>query len=510
MAGAALAAVAGCGGGSKAPATTTPPPAAGACNPAAGGADSAGSGFGCDVPADGQAADVLTPTTVVGDGTPASCTADALDAAVQTAGVITFNCGPAPVTITLTKQIRINNVGGPDKLGDTVIDGGDKVTLSGGGTTRILYLNGCEMPFNSAHCDTYDHPRLTVQHITLTNGFSNEANRCGSAIYANGGLVKVVGATFTNNHGVEAARDVAGGAIATYLQTKPAFVVGSTFSQNSCASGGALGSIGTSWSVYNSIFAGNRATGQPGNPDTGGNGGAISNDGGPFHLTISGSRLTNNQANGFGGAVFQVSNSGDGATTIDNSEVSGNASLVAKHTGGLYIQGTKATISNTTIATNMAGFAGGVFVTPNAAGNSIDLVNVTFNRNGSTALEIATDITGSALNCTFEGNDQGIGGGPKVSLTNSIIANNKTNCSTMHPGSGGDVQFPMGGTACASDVTYGDPMLAMLSQNGGVTDTMLPGAGSAAIGAGHGCPATDQRGTARPANGCTSGAAEGP
>jgi len=53
----------------------------------------------CDVPAEGQAESIANPTTVVGDGTPASCTAAALQAAVTTAGVITFNCGPDPVTI---------------------------------------------------------------------------------------------------------------------------------------------------------------------------------------------------------------------------------------------------------------------------------------------------------------------------------------------------------------------------------------------------------------------------
>jgi hypothetical protein len=39
---------------------------------------------------------------------------------------------------------------------------------------------------------------------------------------------------------------------------------------------------------------------------------------------------------------------------------------------------------------------------------------------------------------------------------------------------------------------------------------MLPAAGGAAAKAGKACPATDQRGTTRPANGCTSGAVEVP
>jgi hypothetical protein len=69
------------------------------------------------------------PTTVVGDGTPASCTAVALAAAVAAGGEIAFPCGPAPVTIT-TGQLTIAN-------GQTVvIDAGDLVTLSGGGANH--------------------------------------------------------------------------------------------------------------------------------------------------------------------------------------------------------------------------------------------------------------------------------------------------------------------------------------------------------------------------------------
>ena len=47
-------------------------------------------------------------------------------------GIITFNCGPKPVTITMTATAKVVNTH------RTVIDGGGKVTLSGGGKIRIL------------------------------------------------------------------------------------------------------------------------------------------------------------------------------------------------------------------------------------------------------------------------------------------------------------------------------------------------------------------------------------
>jgi hypothetical protein len=70
----------------------------------------------------------------VGTGTPQSCTEAALRAAIASHSVITFNCGPDPVTIPITRTIDIPT----DRI--IVVDGGHKVTLDGGGTTRIFSL----------------------------------------------------------------------------------------------------------------------------------------------------------------------------------------------------------------------------------------------------------------------------------------------------------------------------------------------------------------------------------
>jgi hypothetical protein len=79
-----------------------------------------------------QPVGVSAPNAVVGGGAPGDCTEAALDAALAKGGVVTFNCGPSPITITVTQAKAIKQ--------DTVIDGGGKVTLSGGGKTRILHL----------------------------------------------------------------------------------------------------------------------------------------------------------------------------------------------------------------------------------------------------------------------------------------------------------------------------------------------------------------------------------
>ena len=87
------------------------------------------------MPAEAGPADTSHPTRVIGNGTPASCTSDAVVAAVAAGGIITFDCGPDPVTITMTATAKVRNANGPR----IVLDGGGKVTLSGGGQRRILY-----------------------------------------------------------------------------------------------------------------------------------------------------------------------------------------------------------------------------------------------------------------------------------------------------------------------------------------------------------------------------------
>jgi hypothetical protein len=125
----------------------------------------------CGIPAEAGLEDVSSPTSVVGNGAPESCTGDAFIEAVAGGGVITFDCGPDPVTITLDRPARIFNDTGPE----IVIDGGGLVTLSGGGTTRILYMNTCdeEQVWTTPMCQNQDHPRLTVQNLTFVDG-------CGS------------------------------------------------------------------------------------------------------------------------------------------------------------------------------------------------------------------------------------------------------------------------------------------------------------------------------------------
>lgn len=293
---------------------------------------------GCPVPAEAEAEDVSSPDVVVGKGTPESCTGAAFVAAVAQGGVITFDCGPAPVTITLAQTAKVFNDRGPR----IVIDGGGKVTLSGGGQRRILYMNTCDpaQVWTTPHCQDQDHPRLTVQNLTFADGdATGEDPDGGGAIFVRGGRFKIVDSTFVRNRCEASGPDVGGAAVRVLSQYQglPVYVTRSTFGGapalgNACSNGGGLSAIGVSFTVLNSLFAHNRAIGHGANPAQsgtpgGGSGGAIYNDGNAFTLRLCGTRIRENTANEGGGAVFFVSNDRRGRMSIEDSVLDANPSL---------------------------------------------------------------------------------------------------------------------------------------------------------------------------------------
>ncbi|XXY54647.1 hypothetical protein WME91_26295 [Sorangium sp. So ce269] len=326
-----------CGDDERGGGETTGAGGAGAGSPAhSGGGPAAGNPDGsCAVPAEAQAADTSSPTTVIGDGTPESCTSEAVVAAVAGGGVITFDCGPDPITITLEETAKIFNDTGPE----IVIDGGGLVTLSGGGERRILYMNTCDeaQVWTTPSCDNQDHPRLTVQNLTFIEGDSTgDDDEGGGAIFAQGGRLKVVNSRFFNNACAPTGPDLGGAGIRAFMQYEglPLYVVNSTFGGaegygNACANGGGISSIGVSWTVINSLFSHNRALGNGGNPAEagtpgGGSGGAIYNDGDAMTLTLCGTRIERNEVNAYGSAIFFVSNDHTGNIVIDRSVITGN------------------------------------------------------------------------------------------------------------------------------------------------------------------------------------------
>ncbi|GAA5184705.1 hypothetical protein GCM10023322_26770 [Rugosimonospora acidiphila] len=280
-------------------------------------------------------------------------------------GIITFDCGPAPVTIAMKATAKVRNTSSK-----VVIDGGGLVTLDGGGARRILYQDTCDQAqvWATDHCQDQATPQLTVQNLTFADGNSTgEATDGGGggAIFDRGGRLKVVNSRFVRNRCDRTGPDLGGAAIRALDQSQglPVYVVGSTFGGaagqgGSCSNGGALSSIGVSWTVLNSVLTYNSAVGDGANPAKsgtpgGGSGGAIYNDGNTYTLTIAGSIIEHNHANEGGGAVFYVSNDRTGTMSIDSSTLRDNPSDGFETAGlpGIFFLGKgKPTVTNSTLS----------------------------------------------------------------------------------------------------------------------------------------------------------------
>jgi hypothetical protein len=293
---------------------------------------------GVPLPDNARPVDTSHPDVVVGIGTPASCTSQAVVAAVARGGIITFDCGPDPVTIVMNETAKVVNTSSV-----VVLDGGGKVTLSGANQRRILYMNTCDQAqiWTTSHCQNQDSPQLTIQGMHFTQGNSTGDLReggGGGAVFARGGQVKVIDSIFTSNRCDSTGPDLGGAALRVLSQYAglPVIVATSTFGGapaqgNTCSNGAAISSIGVSWQIYNSVFSNNNAIGNGANPSRqgtpgGGSGGAIYLDGNLFTLDLAGSIVRDNTANEGGGAIFFVSNDRTGQLRISNSVLQHNPS----------------------------------------------------------------------------------------------------------------------------------------------------------------------------------------
>jgi hypothetical protein len=297
------------------------------------------------VPTAGLAVDTRDPAHVIGDGSPSGCTSAAVVQAVAEGGVITFDCGPSPVTITMTATAKVVNTSR-----QVVLDGGGKVTLSGGGDTRILYMNTCDpaQTYTTSDCWEQQWPQLVVQNMTFADAYSaireaSGASYGGGAIFDEGGQLKVVNSVFADDRCYPSGPDLGGGAIRAtgmYLQV-PVYIVNDTFTGNSCSNGAALSGLYANFAVYNSVMTGNKAIGSGANPAVGGtpgggSGGAVYTDGNGYNLLIDGSVMTGNTANEGGGAIFFVVDADGGTLTIDDSTLSGNTSGKFQNAPGIF------------------------------------------------------------------------------------------------------------------------------------------------------------------------------
>ena len=239
-------------------------------------------------------------------------------------------------------------------------------------------------------------------------------------------------------------------------------------------------------------------------------GGGIKND---DTVTLTNVTISNNSSTSAGGGVDT------GADLVfTNVTINGNSARLEG--GGINLNGgTGATLTNVTITGNTSkGSGGGIFL---SNGFTADLLNVTITNN-------TADSDGD--NVAEEGGGIFIASGGILNIKNTIIANNTDNSTgagaIIYPDCSNAGTFNSQGhnlignnTGCPFTSQTGDNVgtsaspinanLASLGNNGGGIQTILLLAGSPAIDAGDntGCPATDERGFARPADGNGDGIA---
>jgi LPXTG-motif cell wall-anchored protein len=149
------------------------------------------------------------------------------------------------------------------------------------------------------------------------------------------------------------------------------------------------------------------------------------------------------------------------------------------------------------------------------SGSTLALVNSTISGNGQSGLQLDVGAGAvSIINSTIVNNDEfGIERltSSAATITNSIVyGNNFGDCSGSVVSGGGNIA---GDASCnltgTGDRSNTNPLLGALAANGGATQTHLPQTGSPAIDTGIAgpCPATDQRGQARPQDGNGDGTA---
>jgi CSLREA domain-containing protein len=299
----------------------------------------------------------------------------------------------------------------------------------------------------------------------------------------------------------------------------------STVSGNSGRNYGGIYSNGT-LTLNNSMVSGNSAT-------NGSGGGIVQYDGA---TTLNNSTVSGNSAtNGSGGGIYCLR----GTVTINSSTVSGNASTGA---GGGISSGAcrKLTLNNSTVSGNVAQNAtgGGVYASVLAgyvfsltsstvSGNNGGAVFVTGPGNANLTNSTVVSVSGPAFavastatlrNATIFGPVSNYG---TLRAANAIFAGpcigSPTATITDNGGNLGSDASCLGTTPSgAGSKSNANLALSPLLDNGGPTRTLMPAAGSDAIGAGVAsvCSSApvggvDQRGVTRPQGAvCDSGAVE--
>ncbi len=349
---------------------------------------------------------------VVGDGTPGSCTQNALATEIYKGGIVTFRCGGA-VTIPV-KGLGI--LANPNPL-TVVVDGEGLVTLDGTGSTSGIV---------SVHGNKTTLPDVSFRNITFTKGAHTTGIISGGAIN-NGGKLTLENVTFASN------TSFFGGAVAQQACSaclEPSTIARRcTFTGNrGDSSGGAIVVGGGLLSITDSTFRGN--TGRY-------NGGIYLYLNGGMARTVAAIDRSTFEANSdeAGGGVIEISSLGaGGSATVTNSTFVGNSTtgMMAGSASVLHGGGPTTTLSSLTISGNTGGAGTAAVSIANSTVMSRSIVSGNTPRNCGAGMALGTASVdnlqwGDATCAGFASGDPRLG----------LLAANGGPTTTALPGAGG-------------------------------------------------------------------------
>jgi hypothetical protein len=433
------------------------------------------------------------------------------------AGVVDGTQSGIPLTINSGAVVSLNQL--------TIENGsGYEGGISNGGTLTVNDSTISHNTGNGGGGGIYDAPagKLTVTDSTISDNNPGMYDD-GGGIYNDGGTTTVTHSTISDNSIPDATATSDGG---LYSDGGTLTVNHSTISDN----GGGIFSVTSTLTVNHSTISHNTAGGCGGgiysyygtikvtdsviSHNTGGDDGSYSAGGICNYgtLAVTRSTISHNTANGAypdtegaGGGIENI-----GTLTVTDSTISQNSA--PGFVGGIenwFI----ATVTDSTISGNTAPFDG---VTGGTAGGIANYPSATLTVTASTIsgnTSVAHGYTGGIFNTGT------------ATVGASILAGNSPgNCHGTLTSKGYNLTNTATGAACgfsqSTDIVDANPELGPLADNGGPTQTMLPGSTSPAanvIPTGttlneiSACPGIDQRGVTRPGVGeshCTVGAVE--
>lgn len=378
---------------------------------------------------------VATPSAqaagVVGTGSPASCDGNDLATALQDGGLVTFNCGIAPHTLTANTYVIQE---------DTIIRGANRIRLDGEQLRQLFIVD------NGA--------TLTLEEIILQNG---EFGSGGCISVNTSGVLITDQVTFRNCR--DTSTTIGGGAVynlGTFTATKTIFE-----SNQANEEGGAIFNRGR-FHATNVTFEGNMA---------GDDSGAIENEANGVAIIVD-SAFIGNVAAGSGGAVGNTLSFPDSdgvfiivrTLFIDNTATT-MGGAVNNVIGEIYI-------TNSTFVRNTANDGGAIF------GDGNTFTSVRF----STFFDNRAD-TGAAIYRPLTGVIQ-LGYSILAGGRNEADSANQLECDGPAVNSLGFNIIEDGSCVDgndADDLRNTDPRLGTLQNNGGFSQSIMPNANSPAL-----------------------------